>query len=84
MPTPPGLGRRKVSSSPTHVTEGTLSGTRRTATTDTGNTGDGTAGTPGAGDGLLAGVDVDGERLAFVLVHVGVDELDDVRAEGGQ
>ena len=47
---------------------------------DARNTGDGAAGAPGLGAGLVAGVGGDGVRLAVVLPHVGVHELDHVRA----
>mmetsp|Transcript_35960 Transcript_35960/g.42953 ORF Transcript_35960/g.42953 Transcript_35960/m.42953 type:complete len:144 (+) Transcript_35960:751-1182(+) len=83
MPSPPGLGRSKHPTSTTHVTEGTLSRTGCTSTTNTGNTGYGTTGSPGGSGYVLTSVDGDGVGLTFVFGHVGVDELDNVRTDGG-
>lgn len=84
MPLAPGLGGVEHTSTAAHVAEGTLSGAGGTATADTGDTGDGTAGTPGGGRDLLAGADGDGVGLTVVLVHVGVDELNNVGTEGSR
>ena len=84
MPLAPGLGGVEHTSTTAHVAEGTLSGAGGTAAADTGDTGNGTAGTPGGGRDLLAGTDGDGVGLTVVLVHVGVDELNNVGTEGSR
>ena len=84
MPLAPGLGGVEHAAAAAHVAEGALSGAGGTATADAGDTGDGTAGTPGMGRDLLAGPDGDGVGLTVVLVHVGVDELNDVGTEGSR
>ena len=84
VPLAPGLGGCEHASSAAHVTEGSLSGSGGTSSTDTGNTGDGTSCTPRGSGNLLSCADGDGVRLTLVLVHVGVHELDDVRTEGSR
>lgn len=64
-----------------HVSESTLPGTAGPATADTGDARHGASGSPGTRHHALAGVDVDGVRLALVLVHVRVHELHDVGTE---
>mmetsp|Transcript_7047 Transcript_7047/g.15377 ORF Transcript_7047/g.15377 Transcript_7047/m.15377 type:complete len:172 (+) Transcript_7047:412-927(+) len=84
VPLAPGLGGVEHTSTAAHVSEGTLSGAGRTTAADAGDTGDGTAGTPGAGGHLLTGADGDGVGLTVVLVHVGMNELNDVGTEGSR
>jgi hypothetical protein len=81
VPLPPGLGRVEHAASTAHVAEGSLTSTVGTTTRDTRNAGDGTARSPRLGRGLVPSVLVDGVRLALVLVHGGVHEVDDVRAD---
>ena len=78
VPLAPGLGRSEHASSTAHVSEGSLSGSGGTSSTDTRDTGDGTSGTPRGGRNLLSGSDGNGVGLTLVLVHVGVDELNNV------
>jgi hypothetical protein len=54
VPPPVGLGGGKHVASAAHVAERTLAGTVGATTADAGNTGDGTAGTPGFGARLVA------------------------------
>ena len=82
MPLAPDLVWREHATTTAHVTEGGLAGAMGTTTTNTRDTGDSATGTQGHGRGLLAGVDVGGVRLAGVLVHIGVDKVDDVGADG--
>mmetsp|Transcript_118579 Transcript_118579/g.242332 ORF Transcript_118579/g.242332 Transcript_118579/m.242332 type:complete len:383 (+) Transcript_118579:314-1462(+) len=84
VPLAPGLGGCEHASPAAHVTEGSLSGSGGTSSSDAGNTGDGTPGTPRGGGDLLSGTDRDGVGLSLVLVHVGVDELNDVGTEGSR
>mmetsp|Transcript_25315 Transcript_25315/g.41564 ORF Transcript_25315/g.41564 Transcript_25315/m.41564 type:complete len:323 (+) Transcript_25315:1475-2443(+) len=81
VPLAPGLGGSKHASSTTHVTEGTLSGAGSTSTSNTRNTSDSTSGTPGRSGNLLASTDRNSISLTLVLVHVGVNKLDNVRTE---
>lgn len=83
MPAAPDLGGCKHTTTTTHITKGTLSGTTSTTTTNTGDTGNGTTGTPGLGRGLVTSLVTDSVGLTAVLGQVGVDEVDDVRADGG-
>jgi hypothetical protein len=53
-----------------------------TTTGDTRNTGDGTTGTPGLGRSLVTSLLGDSVGLAAVLVHAGVNGVDNVRADG--
>lgn len=69
MPTAPGLGRGKHTSTTAHVTEGTLAGTVSTTTTDTRNTGHGTTGSPGFGRGLVTGSFTHCISLALIAAH---------------
>lgn len=84
VPLAPGLGGGEHAPSAAHVSEGTLPRAGGPPSPHAGDTGHGTSGTPRGGGDLLPRADGDGVRLALVLVHVGVDELDDVRAEGGR
>ena len=81
VPLTPSLGWCEHASSTAHVTEGSLSGSGSTRTSDTRNTGNGATGTPRGSDSHLTGMDVDGESLTVVLVHVSVNELNDVRTQ---
>jgi len=82
VPAAPNLGGRKHATTTTHVTESTLSRAPSTTTPDTGNTCDGTTGTPGLGRGLVTGLVADGVGLAAVLGEVGVHQVNDVGADG--
>ena len=83
MPTAVGLGGSEHASATAHVAEGTRATGGRAGAGDTGDTGDGAAGTPGSGGVVHAGETSDGVGLAGVLGHLGVDELNNVVADGG-
>lgn len=55
----------------------------RTTSTDTGNTGHSSTSTPRLGGRLVTSLTGDGVGLTTVLGDVGVDELDDIRTNGG-
>lgn len=82
VPLAPDLGGSEHAAGTAHVTEGSLASTVGTATRDTGDTGDSAAGTPGLGRGLVASLLGDSVGLTLVLVHAGVDGMDNVRADG--
>lgn len=83
VPAAPDLGGSEHATTTTHVTESTLTRAASTTTTNTGDTSNGTTGTPGLGRGLVTSLVADSVGLAAVLGDVGVDEVDDVRADGG-
>merc|ERR1711907_711256 len=84
VPLAPGLGWVEHAPSTAHVTEGSLAGTVCATAGNTGDTRDSATSSPGLGRGLVTGVLVDGVRLTPVLVHGGVHELNDIRADGRQ
>jgi len=81
VPSTPDLGWGEHTSTSAHVTEGTLAGPGGTATWDTRNTCDGTAGTPRLGWSLHTSLLVDGVCLSLVLRHVDVNKLHDIRTD---
>ena len=83
VPAAPDLGRSEHASAATHVSERSLAGAVSSAAGNAGDTGDGAAGSPGLGGGLVAGFLGDGVGLAAVVGDLGVDEVDDVGADGG-
>jgi len=83
VPLAPSLGGCKHATSTAHVTEGTLSGSGGTSSSDTGDTGNGTSSTPRGSRNLLSSADRDGVGLTLVLVHVGVNKLNNVGTERG-
>jgi len=82
VPPTPRLGGGEHASSATHVTERTLSRPGSTTTADTGNTRHGATSTPGGGRDLLTGPRRDRVGLTVVLVHIRVNELDNVGTHG--
>lgn len=66
-----------------HVTEGTLSVSAGSGSSNSGNTGDSATSSPGLGGVLHAGLEVDGVTLSSVLGNVGVDKVDDIRPDAG-
>lgn len=84
VPSAPGLGGSEHTSSSAHVTEGGLSGAVGTTSSDTRNTRDGTSSTPGLRGGLVTGHEGHSVCLAFVLVHLRVNELNDVKTNGSR
>lgn len=67
VPLSPGLGRGEHSTTSAHVTESGLARSLGTTTANTGDTGNGTTGTPRLGRGLVTGVLSNGVSLSTVL-----------------
>lgn len=67
VPLPPGLGRGEHSTTSAHVTERGLAGSLGTTTANTGDTRNGTTGTPRLGRGLVTGILSNGVSLSTVL-----------------
>lgn len=67
VPLPPGLGGSEHSTTSAHVTESGLARSLGTTTANTGDTGNGTTGTPRLGRGLVTGVLSNGVSLSTVL-----------------
>jgi len=67
----------------THVAKGTLAGAVGTTSSNTGNTGNSTTSTPGFSTGLMAGSLADRIRLSTILGNLIVDEVDNIRPDGG-
>jgi len=82
VPAAPDLGGREHTTAAAHVAEGGLASAVRTAAGDTRNTRNGAARAPGLGGGLVTGAPADGVWLAAVARNVGVDEIDNVGANG--
>jgi len=78
VPAAVGLGGGEHTTTTAHVTEGGGS-----AASNTGNTGDGATSVPRLSRVVHARETVDSVGLTGVLGHVGVDELNNVRADGG-
>ena len=83
VPSSPGGVRRVHVTAADHVAVGSLTGSVGAAAGDSRDTGDGATGAPRLGGGLVAGDLGDGVRLSVVLLHVGVHDVDEVRADGG-
>lgn len=83
MPAAPRLGRGKHATTTAHVGKGTLTGSVRARPRDARHTGDGATGTPRLGRVLVTGLLGDCVGLSLVLGNVGVDKVDQVRADGG-
>jgi hypothetical protein len=82
VPLAPDLGRSEHASGTAHVTESSLSSAVGSSTRDTRNTGDSTSSTPGLGTGLVTGLLGDSVSLTLVLVHAGVDRVNNVGTDG--
>jgi len=82
VPFAPGLGRGKHAASTTHVSECSLSRTVGSSTTNTGDTCDGTTGTPRLCTSLVSGLFTYGISLSLVLCDALVDLLDDIEPDG--
>jgi len=83
VPSSPGLQWSEHSTFSTRVGEGTLSSSGGTASTDSGNSGNGTTWTPGHGGVLHTGVNEDSVSLTGVLGDLVVDKLDDIESDWG-
>jgi len=84
VPLAPSLGRGEHATLAAHVSEGGLARTGVTATRHTGDTRHGATSSPGLSGVLVTGSDRDSVRLTLVLVHVGVNKVDNVGADRGQ
>lgn len=82
VPLSPDLGRSKETTATAHVTESSLARSVSTTTTDTGNSGNGTTGTPRLSRGLLTGVSGDGVSLTLVLSDTSPDLVDNIGSDG--
>jgi len=83
VPLAPGLGGSEHASTTAHVTEGSLSGTVGSSSSNTGDTGDGATGTPRLSAGLVTGLLAHSVSLALVLGDALVDLLDNIEPDGG-
>lgn len=79
VPSAPGLRRREHATTTTHVTEGGLARAVSASATDTGNTRDGTTGTPRLGRSLMASLFTDSICLTPVLRNALVDLLNYIK-----
>lgn len=84
VPSAPDLGGTEHTTTTAHVTESTLTTATSTTTTDTGNTGNSATSTPGFSRGLVTGFFADSVSLTGILGDVGVDEGDQIGANGGR
>jgi len=82
VPLAPDLVGGEHTTSSAHVTEATLSRARSTSSSDTGNTCDGTTGSPRLGRGLLSGNGLNSIRLTLVLGNVLVNALNKINTDG--
>jgi len=82
VPSSPGLGGCKHSSSSAHVSESSLSGTVGTSSANSGNTSDGTTGSPRLSRCLVSSVLRHSIRLSSVLVQVLEHVLNHVGSDG--
>lgn len=83
VPSPPDADGGEHASLAAHVTEGTLAVPAGSTATNSGNTGDCAACSPGLSGVLHTGMEVDGVTLTTVLGDVGVDEVDDIGSDSG-
>ena len=83
MPAAPDLRGSEHPPAAAHVAEGALPGAVGPATGNPGDSGDGAARAPGLGGGLVPRAPGHSVGLALVFGHMGVDEADDVGADGG-
>jgi len=83
VPSSPDLGGGEHSSTSAHVSESSLSGSVGSTTADTGNTSNGSSSSPGLSRGLVTGLAGYSVWLAFVLVQVLEDVLDQIGSHRG-
>jgi hypothetical protein len=82
VPSSVGLEGSKHSTLAALVTEGTLARARSTRATNTRNTSDSATSSPRLSGVLHASLEENSVSLSAVLVHVGVNELNDVVSDG--
>lgn len=78
VPSSPDLGWSEHSTTSTHVTEGSLTGSVGTTTSNSWNSGDSSTGTPGFSRVLHTCVGCNSVSLSLVLVHLGEDRVDNI------
>jgi len=83
MPSSVGLQRMWHSSFSTHISEGSLSGSACSTSTDSWNSGHCSTSSPTFGGVFHSSLGIDGMGLSAVFSQIGVDELDDVQTDGG-
>jgi hypothetical protein len=83
VPSSVGFQRMSHSSFTTHVSEGSLSGSAGSTSTDSWNSGNCPTSSPTFGGVFHTSLVVDGVGLSAVFGQVRVDELDDVQTDGG-
>lgn len=83
VPLSPDLERSEHSTLTAHVTEGSLTGSAGTGTTNSRNTSDGSTSTPRLGGVLLTGLLEHTMGLSAVLSHVSVHKLDGIISDRG-
>jgi hypothetical protein len=83
VPLSPDLERSEHSTLTAHVTEGSLTGSAGTGTTNSRNTSDSSTSTPGLGGVLLTGLLEHTMGLSAVLSHVSVHKLDGIISDRG-
>ena len=83
VPSSVGFQRMSHSSFSTHVSEGSLSGSACSTSTDSWNSGNCSTSSPTFGGVFHTSLVVDGMGLSAVFGQIGVDELDNVQTDGG-
>lgn len=83
VPSSPGFQGSEHSSFSTHVTEGGLSGSVSSRSSNSGNSSNGSSGSPRFGGVFFTGHNVNSVSLSSVFVNVGVNELNDIKSDGG-
>jgi len=83
VPLAPSLGGVEHTTTSAHVGEGSLARAVSSTTVHTRHTSDGATGSPRLSSGLHTSTLLDGIGLAVVLVQVGVNKLNNIRADGG-
>merc|ERR1719331_2769320 len=78
VPSAPGLGWVEHTTSSAHVSERTLTGSVRSASRNTGNTSDGTTGTPRDSRGIVPSLILHSHSLTLVLVDSSVHEAHEI------
>ena len=81
VPSSPGLGWGKSSTTSAHVTESSLSGSRSTSSRNTRDTSDGSSSSPRFSSNLVTGVFVDGIGLSVVSSQSDADVRDDIHSD---
>ena len=84
VPLSPGLGWGEHSTGSAHVSERGLTGSLGSSSGNSWNSGNGSTSSPRNGRGLVSSIQVHGVSLSVVLVHVGVNKLNDIRSKWGQ